>query len=335
MPLLLALPPLLLALPPLSMGPPQLLPLVPPLLLLLDEGPPSAPPDPPAGTRIGPGGGAQSPEQHGGIPAPHPTPLGVQGGGMASIIMPASQQLLSCRPQLSTHGPPQLPSGTQQFVDIRSHTCPPGQSLDGHVSWPPQLFEMVALHRPAHVARTQHVFDPMLMMHCCPGAQAIVPLRPQPMVLPQLSSALPHSLEPQAAALPLDTHASPPESSPGATSGGASMPGASIAVLSAVVLSMVVLSMAVLSVVETSAPLLPVSVAVLVSLPGATSAPCASGGAESEPTVESAAPSAGSGMPSVMPRKKPQPPAAVAHARTNTRASDARTEAKRYPRFIS
>jgi hypothetical protein len=79
--------PLLLALPPLSGSPPLLLP---------EDGPLSPPPDPPAGTNIGPGGGAQMPEQHGGIPAPHASPLAVQGGGMASIVMPASQQALFC-----------------------------------------------------------------------------------------------------------------------------------------------------------------------------------------------------------------------------------------------
>jgi hypothetical protein len=76
--------------------------------------------------------------------------MGVQGGGMASI-MPASQQLGSCWPQLSTHGPPQVPLRTQQLVVIGSHTWPPGQ-LVGQLSHPPQLSEIIALHRPAHVA---------------------------------------------------------------------------------------------------------------------------------------------------------------------------------------
>jgi hypothetical protein len=231
--------------------------------------------------------------------------------------------------------------GTQQSVAFRLHTCPLGQSFEGHVIDPPQLSEMVALHRPAHVARTQHVLVPMLVMHFCPEAQLIDPPAPQATVLPQLSSALPHSFEPHAAVFPSGAHASP-ESLPGP---GASMPGASIAVLSTVVLSIAVLSTAVLStavlstavlsivsllsVVETSAPLLPVSGAVLVSPPVATSAPCASGR-----TVESADPSAGYGLPSSMPSRKLQPPAAVAHASTNTRTSAARNEAKRFPRFI-
>jgi hypothetical protein len=149
-------------------------------------------------------------------------------------------------------------------------------------------------------------------MHLCPGAQLTVPPKPQATVLPQLSITLLHSLEPQAALVPRGMHASP-ESSPGPTSGGASMPGASSTVL---------------SMVETTSPPLLVSGVMLVSSPGATSAPAPSV-PEPELTVESVDPSAANGIPSSMPSKLPQPPAANVQARAITNASPKRAEAKR------
>jgi hypothetical protein len=146
-------------------------------------------------------------------------------------------------------------------------------------------------------------------MHVCPDAQLVDPPTPQATALPQLSVTLLHSLDPQAVRVPSGTHASL-----GATSAGASIPA--------------------LSIVVASSALLPVSDALPVSAPGATSAPGPSSAA-SAPTVESADPSAGYGLPSSMPSNDPQPPTAGAHANTRTRPSDTRPEAKPYPRFIS
>jgi hypothetical protein len=79
----------------------------------------------------------------------------VQGGGIASI-MPASQQLGSFWPQLSTHGPPHIPFCTQQVFDLGSHTCPAPVQLPHWIMFP-QLSLIITLQWPAHVARTQHV----------------------------------------------------------------------------------------------------------------------------------------------------------------------------------
>jgi hypothetical protein len=245
----------------------------------------------------------------------------VHGGGIASIVMPASQQLESLCPQLSTHGPPQVPFGMQQVEFLGSHTP---KAQPPHWSGWPQLFVVITLQRLPHDVGVQHLFTPMFAMHVWPDGQLGVPPTPQDTGTVQLLFTVPHSFVPHAALLLSATHASP-ESSPGPTSGGASIPGASSTVL---------------SIVETtSSPLLvsgvlPVSGGMLVSLPGATSAPDPSV-PEPELTVESVDPSAGNGMPSSMPSRLPQPPAATAQARLITKASAVRAEAKRYPRFIS
>jgi hypothetical protein len=114
-------------------------------------------------------------------------------------------------------------------------------------------------------------------MHVCPDAQPVDPPTPQATALPQLSVTLLHSLDPQAARVPSGTHASLELSSAGASIPGPSTPGASVPAPSIVV---------------ASSALLPVSDALPVSAPGATSAPGPSSVA-SEPTVESADPSAG------------------------------------------
>jgi hypothetical protein len=137
-------------------------------------------------------------------------------------------------------------------------------------------------------------------MHFCPEGQFGDPPTPQETRTMQLFFTVPHSFEPHAALLLSATQASPESSVAG------------------------------LSRVQTSSP--PVSgrgpVSVATSPPGPSTP-------EPELIVVSVDPSRGNGIPSSMPSKLPQPPAAIAQATPSTKASAARAEAKRYPRFIS
>jgi hypothetical protein len=104
------------------------------------------------------------------------------------------------------HWLPQLLVGEQQSVVPRSQTCPDWQPLVGHDNIPPQLSEMFALQRPAHVASVQHVLTPPLVVHSCPAAHPVVPLTPQFTVCMQLFVTEPHWLDPQACAVVSAVH---------------------------------------------------------------------------------------------------------------------------------